>query len=85
MIICQNMKTLINKTQALQIAHSILTRQKGLDDYGFTAKREAAAIIQDLIELDKVEQELVKVEQPELPRETKSLTIADLAKNFKKN
>ena len=79
------MEALINKTQALQIAHSILTHQKALDDYGFTVKKEAAAIIQDLIELDRVEQELVGAEQPELPRETKSLTIADLAKNFKKN
>ena len=79
------MEALINKTQALQIAHSILIHQKALDDYGFTAKKEAAAIIQDLIELDRVEQELVGAEQPVLPRETKSLTIADLAKNFKKN
>ena len=52
----------------------------------FQTKNKLKNLYQEVSqELDRVEQELVGAEQPELPRETKSLTIADLAKNFKKN
>ena len=57
------METLINKIQALKIAHSILTHEKALDDYGFSAKKEAADIISDMMEIERVEQELTRREQ----------------------
>ncbi len=61
------METLINKIQALHIAHSILTRKKALDDYGFSAKKEAADIISDMIEIERVEQQLIRLEQEPKP------------------
>jgi hypothetical protein len=88
------MEALINKSQALRIAHSLLTGEKVLDDYGFAARNEAAAVIGDILETDKVEQELMRVEEPVVKKEvrpkedTRPLTIIDLErkilKNFKK-
>ena len=74
------METLISKIQALEIAHSLLTYRKGLDDYGFTAKKEAASIINDMMELDRVEQELMTFKEPESKtvKKDEPLTIADL-------
>tara|TARA_B100001971_G_C17991623_1_gene432609 strand:- start:228 stop:476 length:249 start_codon:yes stop_codon:yes gene_type:complete len=81
------METLINKTQALQIAHALMTGSKTIDDYGFSARKEAAIVLNDMLELDKVEKELQSGEPESVKSDAlkKALMIADLErKNFKK-
>jgi|TARA_Y100000310_G_C20462696_1_gene706129 hypothetical protein len=81
------METLINKTQALQIAHALMTGSRTIDDYGFSARKEAAIILNDMLELDKVEKEL-RASDPEPVKSNtlkKALTIADIERKREKD
>jgi hypothetical protein len=58
------MNTLLNKKQSLEIALSLLSKEKIAADYGSAALSESKLIIIDMIKSIEMEEEFTKSQQP---------------------
>ena len=54
---------LLDKKEALRIAVTILNKEKMLEDYGFTALKEAELILKNILETLEVEAEMLGQEK----------------------